>query len=730
MKLFIAEKEKVADAIARQIPTAKKQEYYYVYDGGYIAWAKGHLFKTSYPEDYNPDWIFGNMDILPIFPAEWKLLEDRTFGKGNLLKTIKELASKNEVTEIINAADADREGQLLLHEILNYIGNQKPVKRFWTESNDAHTIKKALENLKDDNDPKYKGMYHSAFARSQADWLYGINASRYFSGEARKAGHYITFNIGRVKTPLVSLIVRREQEIESFKKIEHYGLKATFKKGNEEFQATWKPSEDQEGLNEEKLMIDKGLLDKKVISLRSLAEGAVIKYETKEKKEAPRKLYSLTTLQKEAGRLFGYSPDQVLAYTQSLYENEFVTYPRSDSQYLPEEQLQDAPDILASLGNSNHFEIKTWLKNIDPAQKSSAWDDKKTTAHHAIIPTRALCPLLDLKEEYQRIYLLIVRSYIAQFLPDYIYYATSLEIAVGTDCFSATGKVDKDLGWKKIFNSGTINITKNKEDPQEDEECDEKKLPALAIGDICPIIDFSISKIVTKPPKRFADWELPEVMTNIHQYLKNPDLAKVLKKNKGIGTEATKGPIIKELFSKDFLAKEKGRVFPTTKSVMMVGSLPDEITWPDQTALWEENLAEIEAGELDPDSFINNMKNWISELLKNKVEVESQKCPQCEVGFLRQRKGTKGFFWSCSNWKPDRSGCNATYQDKNGKPDLNPEIIPCPTCKKGSLRKIKGAKGTFWGCSNFKDGCKATFDDYRNKPDFTGKKKTTGAKKK
>lgn len=783
LRLFIAEKEKVADQIARQYPGATKKRHYYEYPGGYIAWAQGHLFRDSTPGEYNPEWENWRLETLPMLPEQKKLILDTTFGRGNLYNKIKELASLSEVTEIVNAGDPDREGQLLIHEILNDIGNRKKVLRYDNGNPDSHSVKKALENLEDDSNPKYVGMGNSAYARSRLDWYRGMNDSRLFTLLSQKAGHDFTFHIGRVKTPLMCLICRREEEIKKFVKTTHYGLQGMFKKSNDEFKATWQPLEEQVGLNNEGLMVDKAILDKKIVELRSQVEGTVTVCETEEKKEAPKKMYSLTALQKEAGRYYKYSPSQVLDIAQYLYENEFTTYPRSDSQFLPEAQFQDAPDIIKSLQQADNFEIKRWAEKADISIKSKAWDDKGVTAHHAIIPTRTICPENSLTTEQRNIYLLIVRSYLAQFYPDYTYDSTKVEITIGNDKFSTTGKVEKEKGWRSLY-GGSLNIARKEADEGEPQE-EAAALPKISVGDVFTIKDLAISNLVTAPPKRFKISELPDVMTNIHKYLKNKDLVKILKKNKGIGTEATKGYIIDELIDRGYFEIEKNLVKPSEKATFLYDVLPDEFTWPDQTALLEEKLAEIEAGELNVEDFLNEQREWIRNFVSNSSgisikEAEKVECPKCQ-GALKRIKTEKGFFWGCCNyrtegiecrasypeldnmpdftppkeqlcpkcnkkvwkrtnkktnkpywscWTSDNQECNSSYPDKKGTPDFEPpKEYDCSTCKEGKLGKKAGKYGDFWACKRYPE-CKSSFPDYRGKPDFDGKKKTAEAKKK
>ena len=775
MRLYIAEKPSVATAIA-DVLKGKRKEGYYEVPGGVVTWAFGHLFGTAMPEDYDPSLKKWREEDLPFIPEEWKLkISD---DKQKQFKIIKDL-HKN-AKEVVNAGDPDREGQLLIHEILNELGNKLPVLRYWCSANEDFAVKKALENLEDDSLPKYKGMYNSALTRQRADFLYGINASRAYSLASWKAGNQGTVRVGRVKTPLQGVIVRREKEIKDFKVVQHFGLKALFKSGSDEFWANWKPKPDQDGLNEQGLITDKAIIDRISINTQAAIQGTVESCETEEKMTAPPKTFSLSSLQIKAGNIFGYSPAKVLEITQSLYDKKFLTYPRSDTEYLFEGQFLEASEILDSLKGSSRYELKIAAEKADPTIKSSVWNDKKVTAHHAIIPTRVLCPVADLKEPERDIYLLVAMTFIAQFHTNYIYDETQLKINVKDEIFTTGGRVEKDAGWKALYR-GALGFSEGEPEDGEAESNEQNQLPRLNAGDILKVQNTKVDARKTTPPKRFTQQGLIQLMKAIHQHVKDPELAKTLKENTGIGTEATRSGIIQELFSDNSLLIEKKRVIPAEKTISLIEVLPDEVTYPDQTAIWEEYFKEIEEGKRTTQEFLEDQTIFIRDLcekaLNTKIKSEATECPKCKTGYLKLINGTKGNFWSCSNYKADGTGCSQTYPDKNGKPDM--EEYLCPKCNKkvwlrmnkatgnkyyscwgpdnkecnsnypekngkpdldppktepcecgGTLRQREGKNGKFWGCSSWSTGCKVTFPDYRGKPDRAGKKKAAEEKKK
>lgn len=596
---------------------------------------------------------------------------------------------------------------MLIDEVLEYVGNNKPVKRILLSALDEKSIKKALDNLRDNRE--FQGLKRSALARQRADWLIGMNLSRAYTITAQRAGHRTTYAIGRVKTPTLSLVVRREREIANYKPVEHYGFKALFGHVLGQFTAIWKAKDTQKGLDPEGRLTDlseAGVLKRK---FQSAAEQAVITiYETKEKKTPQPLPFSLSALQVAAGKRFGYSPQLVLDTAQALYEKKLTTYPRSDCDYLPENQLSDCRNILNNLAKIDS--LRNWLLNTNSSIKSRAWDDTKITAHHAIIPTEVECKLSNLSEEEKNIYYLISQSYIAQFYPVHVYDQTSVQLVYMGEDFKTSGKVVKENGWRAIYESDDVEKT-------DSDDSDAGILPAMKKGDNVVFTSLKSLKKITKPPDRFTESTLLQAMKDIHKYVKNDDLKKQLKNVSGIGTEATRAGIIKDLIDRQFLEVEKKKLKPTEAALIMIDSLPDEITYPDTTAIWEDQLKLMETDTSDEklSSFLNDQKNFISSLCSvadntTIKSVEGQICPKCEKGSLIKHIGKNGPFWGCTRY---REGCKATYQDLNGKPDT--VVHSCPVCKEGQLKLIKGTKGIFWACNRFPE-CKKTFEDDKGKP--------------
>lgn len=698
----------MAAEIAKCLPgTLKRKDGYFETDGGLVTWAYGHILRQAEPNEYDKKYEKWIVEDLPIIPEKWKLcVADSCKKQFNVIKDLIGSASA-----IVHAGDPDREGQLLIDEILDYVKNKKPVYRILLNALDEKSIKKALSDLKDNK--KFLNLQQSALARSRADWLVGMNASRAYTLAARKAGHSVTLPIGRVKTPTLALVVRREEDIKNFKPITYYVLKATFLSQNGKLDTVWQPQENQSGMDLEGRLIDKYIADALVKGFRLKKEEgqlAVIDNVATEKKTIPQCLpFSLSALQLQAGKMFGYDPQTVLDTAQILYEKKLTTYPRSDCDFLPENQWEDAKDILQNLMNIDNGEIAGWVTGANSSLKSRAWNDKKITAHHAIIPTETLCKYSDLPEKERNIYMLVARAYIAQFYPAHEYEHTKVTISFADESFETSGNVILNDGWKCLYRRSS--------DIEEEHSEENKSLPSVVKGSTAEYLVAYPEESKTKPPKRFTPSTLLQAMKEIHKYVKNPDLKKQLKDVSGIGTEATRASIIKDIIDKGFLKEEKKFLVPTDQAYLIISVLPDELTYPDATAEWEMNFSLMEEGKVKLEDFIDKQSLFVTDLCIKSVgmeivEAQGHTCPTCEKGVLRTRKGTKGVFWGCNRY-PD---CKATFPDKKGKPDMEPpKEFDCPECEKGKLRQRNGSKGKFWGCSNY-PACKAIYSDSRGKP--------------
>lgn len=712
MRLFIAEKPSMGAEIAKHLagPVVRSDGYLTV-KNDVVTWGYGHMLRQAQPEEYDAKYQRWRMEDLPIVPSEWKLFVDRACEKQ--FRVIRDLIDRAEV--IVHAGDPDREGQLLIDEVLDYVGNQKPVKRILLNALDEKSVKKAINDLRDNSE--FLNLKHSALARARADWLIGMNLSRAYTLAAQRAGHRVTLPVGRVKTPTLALVVRRERELKNFVPVDYYAVKAEFSHENGQFFAVWKPKEDQKGLDAEGRLLDRAVAEAFVGQMEAGDKiGRVKTFETALKKEAQRLPFSLSALQILAGKRFGYEPQLVLDTAQRLYEKKIATYPRSDCDYLPVNQYADAPAILEHLKRAGNETLARWAAGADPRVKSRAWNDKKISAHHAIIPTQEQARLASLSETEANIYFLIAQAYLAQFYPVHTYDQTRVEIVYCSESFIASGRVVRRQGWKALY-AGEA------EEKSEKKEESAAPLPAMKKNDPADYLGAKVEKRTTKPPGRFTAAALLAGMKDIHKYVKNAEAKKKLKDVYGIGTEATRATIIKELIARGFLAHEakKKTLAPTDAAYLLIDALPDEMTYPDFTALWEDRLHAMKEGGAELDEFLREQVSFTERLCKKAGQIRlplngAHPCPRCKQGVLQLRSGKNGDFWGCTNYPR----CRETADDDGGKPKAPPKLALCPRCKEGGLRMINGKNGAFWGCTNYPQ-CAATYEDLGGRPNIENK---------
>ena len=668
MRLYIAEKPSMGRELANCLAgPVQRKDGYLVTKEGIVTWLFGHILRQAEPEEYDAKYKQWRTEDLPIVPEQWKLLVAKDCEKQ--FAVLKGLIAKAD--EIVHAGDPDREGQLLVDEVLDYLGNKKPVKRILLNALDEQSIKKANARLRENSE--FYSLKQSALARARADWLIGMNLSRAYTLAARRAGHArIVLPIGRVKTPTLALVVRREREIENFKPVDYYVIKAEFLHGNGSFTAQWKPKEEQQGLDSEGRLLDRKIAEEKLEEFQEEpGDGVLASYQKARKKEPPPLPFSLSSLQVLAGKRFGYDPQLVLDTAQKLYEKKLTTYPRSDCEYLPENQFGDAGTILGNLSAVEDKELAQWAHGANGKLRSRAWNDKKISAHHAIIPTAVKAKLDALSMAERNLYHLIARGYLAQFYPMHIYDQTKIEIAYKDETFAASGRTEKELGWKAMYLSG-----KKKEEGKEDEE-EEASLPQMKKGDSVRYEKGELLQRATKPPVRFTPATLLAGMKEIHKYVKNPESKKQLKDVYGIGTEATRATIIDDLIKRKFLVQQgkKKYLIPQPSAYLLVDALPDEMTYPDSTAIWEDRLHSMSEGEGSLEEFIERQVEFTRELCDKafgaRMEVQGEyPCPRCGNGILVKRHGRNGDFWGCSNYPRCRMSCD----DKAGSPDLSKSV--------------------------------------------------------
>jgi DNA topoisomerase-3 len=610
-RLFIAEKPSMALEIARNLPgPLTRKDGYYETGDGIVTWLFGHVLQQAMPEEYDVKFKKWVLEDLPIIPDNWKLIESKSCQKQ--LKIVKKLI--RECKLIIHAGDPDREGQLLVDEVLDYVKCRKKTQRLLLNALDSVSVRNALSNLEDNK--KYSSLRDSALARQRADWLIGINMTRHYTLSAQRSGHKMTFPVGRVKTPTLALVVRRERAIGSFVPVDHFGIKATFNHANGPIHARWCPNEQLDGLDIDGRLTDHAVAKKYLDRFSKGGPARIVKAEAVKKSESAPLPLSLSALQIMAGKKFGYSPQVVLDTAQQLYEQKLTTYPRSDCNYLPMSQFDDAGSIIAALKNSGVpiYSLQRWVDVVNLSLKSQAWNDAKVTAHHAIIPTAVPADFSKLSEEAKNIYILISRSYVAQFMVSYDYLSLSIELSYVEEKFVAKGILVKQKGWKELF-------IESLEEPDDNADVDELVvLPAVKEKEEAQFSEAEICSKTTKPPRRFTQSTLLEAMRSIHKYVKDKTLASTLHDVSGIGTEATRASIIKELIEKGFLIEQKKLLSPTEAACVLIDALPDELTFPDTTAMWEKKLQEIVSGASITE-FLDGQSQFVKFLCSQKATI-------------------------------------------------------------------------------------------------------------
>ena len=700
--LYIAEKPDIANAIAGYLwPSGgyKKGTGFYRKDDTVVSWAVGHLLELATPEAY--DRRYARWIHYRIFPQVWQ--HEVITRSAAQFKVLAGLLKTADV--VVHAGDPDREGQLLIEEILHYCNYRGRVQRLLINAKDDVSMKRAFDSIEDN--ANYENLYAAGLAREQADWLVGINLTRCYTTNASKFSPGAVWNIGRVKVPTLALVVNREKEIRSFKVRKYYELQAAFTKEGTRFTALWQPDEEKVKLDDEGRLLDKQIAEavrEKVLPV----DGIVQKVTRKKGTEAPPLPYSLDTLQVEANARFGISPKLALSTVQSLYEKKFVSYPRSDCNYIPWAQHKDAPRILKKLATRN---VKG-AEQADSKLYSRAWNDKKVTAHHAIIPTGEIPQQLSATEE--KIYTMIAERYVMQFYPPCEFETITFEILLADELFKGSGKVILKPGFKAVFGGQS----KKKTDGDTDTQEENLSLPNLIQDENLGKPDaVDLLEKETKPPKRFTEGTLLAAMANIYRFMdpKNPNREK-LKEVKGIGTPATRDTIISELqgirgnkqTQMPFMEKVKKELVPTELGFRLIDNVDASLTKPDTTAEMEFALAEIAAGEGSVEKFKKDIYDTID---RNIAYAEAHQfpgyelvtCPLCKTGNLVKHFSpkTKKAFFVCDNKAcvSPVTGKPVYYDvDKNGQPVMKqPEAAPakpwtCPVCGKETLNRHYSSK--------------------------------------
>ncbi len=672
--LVIAEKPSVARDIARVLGANQKNGGILEGKNYVVTWALGHLVTLADPEEYDRKYEKWKMATLPMLPKEMKLVVIRQTGRQ--FSVVKTQLFRKDIGEIIIATDAGREGELVARWILEKAGCHKPIKRLWISSVTDKAIKEGFANLKDGHD--YDNLYRAAVARAEADWLVGMNGTR-----ALTCKYNAQLSCGRVQTPTLAMIAKREEEIRKFVPKEYYGISLE----TQDVKWTWRDEKTKSfrTFSRERAEQIKGRLENDALEITSV--------EKKAKKTMAPGLYDLTTLQREANLKYGFSAKETLNIMQRLYENHKVlTYPRTDSRYIGKDIVPTIKERLKACGIGPYRKLAGALMNKPVQVNGSFVDDKRVSDHHAIIPTEQFVQLDHMTNEERKIYDMVVRRFLAVLYPASQYEQVTMEAKAAGETFAASGKVIKSMGWKEVYEGGA-------DDDLEDEADDEKKLkdqrlPEMKTGTRLKILKTSLNTGKTKPPARFTEATLLAAMENPVKFMETRDkeAVKTLGETGGLGTVATRADIIEKLFHSFMMEKKGNEIHITSKAKQLLELVPEDLKKPELTADWEMKLSQIAKGRIRQGDFLHQIRDYTCEIvdeiktgegtfrhdnLTNKV------CPQCGKKLLAVN-GKNSKMLVCQ----DREcGYRETISRTTN--------ARCPKCHKRMEMYVKGKEETF-----------------------------------
>lgn len=629
--LVLAEKPSVGRDLAKVLKCNNNKGSYIEGSKYVVTWAMGHLVGLMDPEGYDNKYKEWKMETLPMLPKHMKLVVLKKTGKQ--FNEVKKLMNRDDISEIVIATDAGREGELVARWTIEKAGVKKPLKRLWISSQTDKAILDGFKNLKDGKE--YENLYRAAVCRAEADWLVGLNVTR-----ALTCKYNAQLSAGRVQSPTLAMIVQREEEIKNFKPKTYYTINAKTKGYN----LSWINKDNNSRIFDEEFA-------NKITSKVKGAEGEIVNIHSVNKKKFSPALYDLTELQRDANKIFGYSAKQTLNIMQRLYENhKILTYPRTDSRYITTDIVATIPDRLKAIAIGEYRITADGLLKGKINGNKSFVDNSKVSDHHAIIPTEEKPNLSNLSSEERKIYDLVVKRFLSVLLPPFEYVQTTIEGKVENERFIAKGKVISSKGWKKLYDK--------LDDDSSEEDIKEQVLPNVKKGDKFTVENISLNKGETKPPARFNEGTLLSAMENPHKYINvGKEAAKTLGETGGLGTVATRADIIEKLFN-SFVIEKKGKdIIPTSKGRQLIELVPKELKSPLLTAKWESQLDEIAKGKREWNSFIKEMKNYSVALVEDVKGANSKfvhdnktgkKCPNCGK-YLLEVKGKNGTMNVCQD---------------------------------------------------------------------------------
>lgn len=676
MIVCIAEKPSVAKDIADILGARSRHEGYLEGNGYQVTWTFGHLCTLKEPHEYTPSWKSWSLGSLPMIPPRFgiKLIADTGIEKQfNIIQGLMQQADM-----IINCGDAGQEGELIQRWVMQKAGAKCPVKRLWISSLTEESIKEGFANLIDQSEKQ--SLYEAGLSRAIGDWLLGMNATRLYTlkyGQNRQV-----LSIGRVQTPTLALIVNRQLEIENFKPEPYWELKTTYRETT--FSATkGKFTSKEEGME--------------FLETVKNAPFTVTDVSAKKGTEAPPRLFDLTSLQVECNKKFGYSADDTLRLIQSLYEKKITTYPRVDTTFLSDDIYPKCPTILKGL--RDYTTLTAPLEGKKLAKSKKVFDSSKVTDHHAIIPT-GVYPQ-NLTDMERRVFDLVARRFIAAFYPDCKFSTTTVLGEVEKIEFKVTGKQITDPGWRVIFGQPS---------PEEKTEEEERTLPLFTIGESGPHLP-DLNEKWTQPPKPYTEATLLRAMETAGKLVDNEELRDALKEN-GIGRPSTRAAIIETLFKRRYIRKERKNLIATPTGVELIQLIHEELLKSAElTGLWEKKLREIERRNYDVRTFLDELKQMVSEIVyqvlsdntNRRITIETPVDASKEIEAKAAQKKARKSASKSTPKKEKTEKKNLPNEEKTfSQPEKkNPEGMPCPLCGKGVI--IRGR--TAFGCSEWKNGC-------------------------
>lgn len=647
MRLFLCEKPSQGKDIGKVLGATQRDNGCLKGPGVIVTWCIGHLVEAAPPEAYDEQLKRWSIEQLPIIPERWRVeVKPKTATQFKVVKQLLEQA-----TELVIATDADREGEMIAREIIELCDYRGPIRRLWLSALNDASIRKALAALKPSSETL--PMYHSALARSRADWLVGMNLSRLFTMLGRQAGYDGVLSVGRVQTPTLKLVVDRDREISQFVCVPFWAIDVVLSATGPSFIAQWLSPEsctDDAGR-----CLQESVAQQAAQQMRTASVAQVISVETERIREGPPLPFDLGTLQEVCSKQLGLDVQETLDIAQALYEiHKATTYPRSDSGYLPESMLSEVPAVLDSMLKTDPT-LQSVIGQLDRTQRSRAWNDSKVTAHHGIIPTLEPANLSAMSEKELAVYRLIRAHYLAQFLPHHEFDRTIARLSCTDQTLQAVGKQIVIPGWRLVL------AEQLPEDADDDTAPRSQVLPALKQGLSCHVTGVDLKVLKTLPPRPFTQGELVKAMKSVAKLVSDPRLKQKLKDTVGIGTEATRANIINGLLTRGYLIKEGRAVRASDAAGTLIDAVPAAIADPGTTAVWEQALDMIEAGQLTHKVFIDKQSAWIAQIIAQyqgtalSIKVpQGPPCPLCGSA-TRQRTGKNGLFWSCSRY-PDCKG--------------------------------------------------------------------------